>query len=698
MRNWKVAVLSVLLILLAPTNFVIAQQSSSEEAPKLEHFDPNMVDKTLDPCQDFYQFVCSKWNAAHPIPADQVAWGTGSGLSYWNENILREAMEKASSQSNGRSDFEQKIGDYWGACTNESALESAGIRDLKPELERINGMKTKAELAGQVAHIHLLVPGAWEGEDNQTNAALLGFGPQQDFDDASRVVAAIDQGGLGLPNRDFYLKDDPTSKEIRQRYEAHITKMLSLVGESAAQAAADAKTVLAIETAMAQAQMDNISRRDPKNLNNKMSFEQVEALTPSFNWKQYVADIDAPPSIPHYLVSSPSFFKELEQLIQQHPVDDWKAYLRWHVVHGSAPYLNKALVDENWDFYSRTLLGSKAQLPRWRRCVRAADRDLGMALGEAYVKVAFPPSSKERTLALVHDVEHALDQDIMGLNWMQPATKEQAEIKLHAIQDNIGYPNHWRDYSSVKIRRDSYLNNVHEATRFEFHRQLNKIGKPVDRSEWQMTPPTINAYYQPQLNSINFPAGILQPPYFDPSREDAVNYGAVGIIIGHEITHGFDDQGRKFDANGNLRDWWSPEDAKAYEQRDQCIIDEYTQEIPEANVKQNGQLTAGEDTADNGGAHLAFIAISNKIQSEGKSLDAKDPDGWTPRQKFFLSYANEWCTQYRPEFMRTVVLTNPHSIPKYRVNNVVSNMPEFEQAFSCKAGAPMVRKNQCRVW
>ncbi|MBV8049726.1 MAG: M13 family metallopeptidase [Acidobacteriaceae bacterium] len=698
MRNWKVAGFCVSLILLGNGQFVKAQQSSPEEAPKLEHFDPNMVDKSLDPCQDFYQFVCSKWNVAHPIPADQVSWGTGSGLRYWNENILREVMEKASSQTTGRTDLDQKLGDYWGACMNESAVEEAGIRELKPELERINAMKAKSELAGQVAHIHMSIPGAWDGEDNQTDAALMGFGPQQDFDDASRVVAGIDQGGLGMPNRDFYLKDDPTSKQIREKYEAHITKMLTLVGESAAQSATDAKTVLAIESAMAKAQMDNISRRDPKNVNNKMSFEQVQALTPSYDWKQYVAEIGAPPSQPHYLVTSPSFFKELEQVIQQHSVDDWKVYLRWQLVHGSAPYLNKALADENWDFYSHTLLGSKAQLPRWRRCVRAADRDLGMGLGEAYVKVAFPPSSKERTVALVHDIEHALDQDIMGLNWMQPATKEQAEVKLHGIEDIIGYPNHWRDYSSVKITRESYLNNVHEAARFEFHRQLNKINKPVDRSEWQMTPSTINAYYQPQLNSINFPAGILQPPYFDPSKEDAVNYGAVGVIIGHEITHGFDDQGRKFDAKGDLRNWLTPEDAKAYEQRDQCIIDEYTQEIPEAGVKQNGQLTAGEDTADNGGAHLALMALSNEKQREGKSLDAKDPDGWTPRQKFFLSYANEWCTQYRPELMRTIVLTNPHSIPKYRVNNVVSNMPEFEQAFSCKAGAPMVRKNQCRVW
>ena len=385
-------------------------------------------------------------------------------------------------------------------------------------------------------------------------------------------------------------------------------------------------------------------------------------------------------------------------MIQQHSVDDWKVYLRWHLVHGSAPYLSKAFVDENWNFYSHTLQGARQLQPRWRRCVRAADRDLGMALGQAYVAAAFPPENKQRTVAMVHDIEHALNQDITTIDWMQPATKEQAKIKLQAIEDKIGYPDHWRDYSSVKVGRDSYLNNVHEATTFEFHRQLNKIGKPVDRAEWTMTPPTINAYYDAQLNTINFPAGILQPPYFDSKMEDPVNYGAIGMVIGHEITHGFDDQGRKFDAQGNLRDWWTEADAKAYDQRGQCIADEYTEEIPEAGVKQNGHLTQGEDTADNGGLRLAFMAVTNKLQSEGKSLDAKEADGWTPRQKFFVSYAYSWCEELRPEFMRTVVLTNPHSIPKYRVNNVVSNMPEFQEAFSCKKGSPMVRANQCRVW
>jgi putative endopeptidase len=672
--------------------------TTSQSTPKLEHFDISQVDKTLDPCQDFYQYACSKWNAANPIPADQVAWGTGSGLQYWNENILREALEKAGAQTSNRTDYEQKIGDYWAACMDESGIESSGTRDVKAELERIAQMANKSQLADQVAHIHQAVPGAWQGDDNQTRAALLGFGQQQDFDDATKVVAAIDQGGLGLPNRDFYIKDDAKSKEIRSQYEAHISKMFALSGESPEQAAADAKTIIAIETAMAQAQMDNVARRDPKNLNNKMSLEQVQALTPSFEWKHYIEVVEAPPSSPHYIVTSPQFFRGLEPLIQKYSVDDWKVYLRWHLVHGSAPYLGKAFVDENWNFYSHTLLGAKQQLPRWRRCVRAADRDLGMALGQAYVAAAFPPESKQRTVAMVHDIEHAMDRDITSVDWMQPVTKEQAKVKLHAIEDKIGYPDHWRDYSAVKIVRNSYVNNVHEATAFEFHRQLDKIGKPVDREEWGMTPPTINAYYDPQLNTINFPAGILQPPYFDSKMEDPVNYGAIGMVIGHELTHGFDDEGRKFDAQGNLRDWWTPEDAKAYEQRGECIANEYTEEIPEAGVKQNGHLTQGEDTADNGGLRLAFMAVNNKLQAEGKSLDAKEGDGWTPRQKFFVSYAYSWCEQVRPEFMRTLVLTNPHSIPKYRVNNVISNMPEFQEAFACKKGSPMVRADQCRVW
>lgn len=686
----------LLIFLLSGFLFTALAQKAAEE-PKPEHFDPNQADRLLDPCQDFYQYACGKWFAANPIPPDQVYWGTFSGLQLWNETVLRETMEKAAASTTGRSPVQQKVGDFWAACIDEKAINASAMRDLEPELQRISGLRNKSQLAEAVAHLHLTLPAAWQFDDNQTASPLFGFGSIQDLDNASQVVEFADQGGMGLPGRDFYLKDDPKSAEIRSKYQAHIGRMLGLSGESQAQAGKDAATILAMETAMAKAAMDNVSRRDPAKLNNKMSFAQLQALTPSFDWKRYATLVSAP-APDHYLVFSPAFFQALEQVIQRHSLADWQAYLRWHLVHDSAPYMSQAFVDENFDFYRRTIAGAQEQLPRWRRCVRSADNNLGEALGQAYVERAFPPESKRAAMQLVSDVEAALDRDIDGLDWMTPATRKEAQKKLHAIEDKIGYPDRWRDYSSVKLARDSYLNNVHEATAFEFHRQLNKVGKPVDRGEWQMTPPTINAYYDPQLNTINFPAGILQPPYFDSGADPAVNYGATGGAIGHEITHGFDDQGRKFDAAGNLRDWWTPEDAKAYDERGKCIAEQYSQEVPEAGVRQDGRLTQGEDTADNGGARIAFMALQARLQKDGVALDEKGPDGWTPRQRFFLSYANSWCTQARPEIIRTLVLTNPHSFPRYRVNNVLANMPEFWTAFSCKKGTPMVRENACRVW
>jgi len=667
--------------------------------PKLEHFDPNLADKTLDPCDDFYKYSCNKWLTANPIPADQVFWSTGSGLQLWNETALRDTLEAASKNDANRSAVQEEIGDYWAACMDESGIETAGLKPLQPELARIAALKSKKEMTLEIAHLHHLYPGAWQGGDNQSNSPLFGFASQQDFDKASLVVAAIDQGGLSLPNRDYYLKDDDKSKELLTKYRTHIQKMFVLAGETDSQAAADAGTVIEIETALAKAQMDNVRRRDPKNINNKMSLAQVRALTPSIDWDVYLKATKAPAS-DHYIVTSPDFFRAEEKLINDLPLDQWKTYMRWQVVHRSAPYLTKAFVDENFDFFARTMAGAQEQQPRWRRCVRAADRDLGEALGQAYVDRAFPPDSRARTLQMVHAIETSLSSDIQSLTWMSPATKQQAIVKLKGIEDKIGYPSHWRDYSSVKIVRDSYLNNVAQASSFEFERWVAKIGKPVDRSEWTMTPPTINAYYDPQLNTINFPAGILQPPFFDPAKDDAVNYGAIGMVIGHEIIHGFDDQGRKFDAHGNLADWWTADDAKQYDERGKCISDEYTQDVPEAGpgVKQNGLLTQGEDTADNGGIQLALAALEASLKQQGKSLDDKGDDGWTYRQRFFLSYAYSWCANIRPQIARVLVTTDPHSLPVFRIDNVVSNMPEFEQAFSCKAGQKMVRANACRVW
>jgi putative endopeptidase len=678
---------------------VAAAGADETNVPKLEHFEANLVDKTLDPCQDFYKYSCTKWLTANPIPADQVYWSTGSGLELWNEGLLRDTLEAASKTDPNRSAVQQKIGDYWAACMDETGIETAGLKPLESELARIAALKSKNDVTLEVAHLQHVYPGAWQPGDNESSSALFGFTGQQDYDNASMVVAQIDQAGLSLPNRDYYLNTDDKSKEILTKYRAHLKKMFVLAGESESQAAADAGTVIELETALAQAQMDNVKRRDPKNINNKMSLAQIRALAPSIDWDGYLKAVHAPAS-DHYIVTSPDFFRAEEKLINSQPLEHWQTYLRWQVIHRSAPYLTKAIVNENFDFFSHTLAGAEEQRPRWRRCVAAADRDLGDALGQAYVGRAFPPESKARTIEMVHAVETALNSDIQSLSWMSPATKQQAIVKLKGIEDKIGYPSRWHDYSSVKIARDSYLNNVAQATSFEFERWVAKIGKPVDRAEWTMTPPTINAYYDPQLNTINFPAGILQPPYFDPSKDDAVNYGAIGMVIGHEIIHGFDDQGRKFDDKGNLRDWWTADDAKKYDERGKCISDEYTQDVPDAGagVKQNGLLTQGEDTADNGGNRLALAGLEIVLKQQGKTLDDKGDDGWTYRQRFFLSNAYSWCANVRPQIARLIVTTDPHSLPEFRINNVISNMPEFGQAFGCKAGQKMVRANACRVW
>jgi endothelin-converting enzyme/putative endopeptidase len=676
-----------------------AAADEAKDAPKLEHFDPTLVDKALNPCDDFYKYACNKWIAANPIPADQVYWTTGSGLEMWNDTVLRETLEASSKNDPKRSPVQQKIGDYWAACMDESGIEAAGVNPVQPELHRIAALKSKKEITLEIAHLHHLFPGAWEQSDNQTNAPFFGFTGQQDYDDASKVVAQIDQGGLSLPNRDYYINTDDKSVETLKKYRAHVQKMFVLAGEAEAQASADAGTVIELETALAKAQMDNIKRRDPKNINNKTSLVQIRELTPSIEWGVYLKAVNAPAS-DHYIVTAPDFFRAEEKLLAEHPLEHWKTYMRWQVIHHAAPYLSKTMVNENFDFFYHTLAGQEQNQPRWRRCVHNADRDLGEALGQAYVDRAFPPESRARTLEMVHAIERAMHDDIESVNWMTPATKEQAIVKLKGIEDKIGYPSHWRDYSSVKVTRDNYLANVGQATSFEFERWVAKIGKPVDRSEWTMTPPTINAYYDPQLNTINFPAGILQPPFFEKSMDDSVNFGAIGMVIGHELTHGFDDQGRKFDAHGNLRDWWTAEDAKQYDERGKCISDEYTQEVPDAGpgVKQNGLLTQGEDTADNGGIHLALFALEAELKQQGKSLDDKGPDGWTYRQRFFLSNAYSWCSNIRPEVARLAVTTDPHSLPIFRIDNVVSNMPEFAQAFGCKAGQKMVRANACRVW
>jgi endothelin-converting enzyme/putative endopeptidase len=691
---------SNLLVLFASFATVLQLwQPSFGQEPWLEHFDAKQTDPAIDPCDDFFKYADGKWIAAHPIPPDQSGWGVARSLQLWNETLLRETMQNASAEIPARTSDEQKVGNYYYACMDEKTVNAHAAEWLQPELERIAEIKTKSEIAGELAHLHQTIDGAYAWSDNQTPSALFGFSAVPDYDDASHNMAQFDQGGMSLPSRSFYLEQDAKSKDIRARYLRHVQNMFVLAGEQREQAKNQAEVVLTIETELAKAAMDPVVRRDPKNLDNKMKLEQIKALTPSFDWDLYLKTIQAP-ATSQYLVTTPNFFKNLETMLQHYSLDDWKTYLRWQMLHGNANALSVAFVDEDFDFFSHTLFGTSEQQPRWRRCIRNVGDELGEVLGKVYVERAFSPESKQRVIQMVHDIEAALARDIEAQNWTSEKTKKQAQEKLRATLNKVGYPDKWRDYSSVKVSRDSYLRNQQNSVHFEFERWVAKIGQPVDRTEWAIPPFTINAYENPQDNTINVPAGILHPPFFDPDQDDAVNYGAIGAVIGHELIHGFDDQGRKFDAQGNLRDWWNKNDAREYEARDKCISDEYTQEVPEAGpgVRQNGRMTLGEDTADNGGLHLAFIALEQALARKGEDIDAKEGDGLTPRQRFFLAFAFEWAGAAGQEGIRTLVLTNPHSYRKYRVNNVVSNMPEFWQAFDCHKGQRMVREKACRIW
>jgi putative endopeptidase len=672
--------------------------ASEGSMPALERFSPEQVDKSLDPCSDFFQYACSKYLKANPIPADQAGWGTLNSLAIWNIAAVHQTLEDAAGKSSNRTPLEQKVGDYYASCTDEAAINKAGIAPLQPTLDRIANLRDKSQLPELVASIHQIIrPADLNFIDAQYQGVLFGLYASPDFDDAKRMLAALDQSGMGMPGREFYLNDDEKSKQIRDKYLKHIARFLELSGEPLAQATADARAVLTIETGLANAAMEIVARRDPKNQNNKMSLQQVQALTPSFNWSRYFAAMHAPAS-PEYLVISPGFFRGMEQLIASHPVDHWRAYLRFSTVSFMAPFLSQPFVEERFDFVGRTLSGAQQIQPRWRRCSINADADLGEAVGQAYVALYFPPENKERMLQMVKAIKGALNADIDAASWMSPQTRQLAHVKLAAQVDKIAYPDQWRDYSSLEISRNDFFGNAERSASLEINRRIAKFGKAADRHEWNMTPPTVNAYEDAPTNTINFPAGILQPPSFDAAQIDAVNYGAIGAVIGHEIIHGYDDQGRKFDADGNLRDWWAPADAANYDERDKCITDEYTQDVPEAGVKQNGKLSAGEDTADNGGVHIALAGLENTLKSQGKDLETPAPDGLTQLQNFFLAYANIWCGENRPEAARTAVMTQGHSLNRYRVNNVLANMSEFAHAFGCHAGQPMVHANACRVW
>jgi putative endopeptidase len=653
--------------------------------PYTPSLDIPSMDRTADPCVDFYQYTCGGWMKNNPIPPDQASWSVYGKLAEENGEFLWGILEEAAKPTADRTPAQQKIGDYFESCMDEARIESLGSTPLQPLLDQIAALKNKRDLARLLADQH---------QKDYGSGWLFGFGSDQDFGDATQVIAFAHAGGLGLPDRDYYTKSDAKSNEIRTKYAQHVANMLRMIGESNARAEKDAKTVLRIETALAKPSLTRVERRNPYNLYHKMTPEQLSALTPSFDWKRYLDD-NGLTTINTLNVTEPKFFKALNAELKSVPLSDWRAYLRWHAVHARAPYLSKNFVVEDFNFFRKTLRGVNELPPRWKRCVRYVDRDLGEALGQEFVRRTFSADTKAKTLDMTRRIEAAMESEIKTLDWMTDATKQRALDKLHAVANKIGYPDRWRDYATVDMKRGDFFGNATRATVFESRRDLAKIGKPVDRGEWGMTPPTVNAYYNAQMNDINFPAGVLQPPLYDPKLDDAPNYGNTGSTIGHELTHAFDDEGRQFDGQGNLKDWWTPDDAKKFEERVQCVRDQYAQYTVVEEIKINSKLTSGEDVADLGGTLLAYIAWKDALANQ----HLEPIDGFTPDQRFFIGFAQWACENERPENLRVNAITNPHSPGKYRINGIVSNMPEFWKAFNCHEANPMVRgAKACKVW
>ncbi|MFZ0333844.1 MAG: M13 family metallopeptidase [Candidatus Acidiferrales bacterium] len=667
------------------TLIAMRARSQDKTTPAASHgVDLSSLDKTCNPCQDFYHYANGDWLKKNPIPAAYPSWGRFNELEERNRRELRGILEKASADHGAAGSNEQKIGDYYASCMNVQQIDAAGAKPLQPEFDRIRAIDTAAALQAEIARLQIM------GVD-----AVFNFGSTQDEKNSSKVIGGADQGGIGLPDRDYYLKTDDKSKQLRDQYLAHVTKMFELLGDDSAKSTAEAKTVMDIETNLATASMDRVERRDPDKTYHKMTVAQLQSLTPNFAWQDFFDQIQAP-HIDSVDVAVPKFFEAVNREIKSVSLDDWKIYLRWHLIDSTAAWLSQPFVDENFNFNSRILQGTKEILPRWQRCVTSTDRQLGEALGQLYVKQYFPPEAKARALKMVNDLIAALRDDLETLPWMGPATRKEALAKLNAFTVKIGYPDKWRDYSAYHVDRGPFVLDAIRGNEFESRRDLSKIGKPVDRNEWGMTPPTVDAYNNGVMNEIVFPAGILQPPFFDAKADDASNYGSVGAVIGHEMTHGFDDEGRKFDAHGNLRDWWTPEDEKNFNTRAQCIVNQFNNYVAVDDVHENGKLVLGESIADLGGLTIAYNALEKDLQGKPRPLIA----GYTPEQRFFLAYSQIWAATDRPEFVRLMANLNPHALDRLRSIAAPSNMPAFAKAFGCKEGDAMVRPAslRCQIW
>ena len=661
-----------------------AQDKPLTEFPYTPGLDVSAMDTSANPCEDFYQYTCGGWMKNNPIPADQSRWSVYGKLYQDNQRFLWGILDTLSRKTSGNTSNQQKIGDYYAACMNEAAIEQRGAAPMHPALDDIAAMRSKSDLPALLAKLHLSIA---------DNGLYFGFGSDQDFSDSNSVIAFAVGGGLSLPDRDYYTNSDAKSKDLRAKYLAHVARVFALMGDAPALAKQHAATVLRTETTLARATLSVVDRRDPYKLFHKMDLAQLQALTPGFDWGVFLQAMGLA-EVRAFNVTEPQFYKAMARHWKASSLDDIKVYLRWHVAHAQASSLSSAFVAENFNFFSKTLHGTPAQQPRWKRCVALVDAQLGEALGQEFVDRAFGPELKQKTLLMTEQIEQAMQDELQQLDWMSPATKIKAAEKLKTVVNKIGYPDKWRDYSSIAIARDDFYGNVTRAMQFEVRRQLDKIGKPLDRGEWGMTPPTVNAYYSAQMNDINFPAGVLQPPLFDPKMDDAPGYGNTGGTIGHELIHGFDDEGRQFDAQGNLKNWWTPQDTAKFQQRAQCIVNQYAKYTVVDNIKINSKLTLGEDMADLGGMVLAWTAW--KVQTTVVKPESRD--GFTPEQRFFIGFAQWACENNRPEAARVQAATDPHSPGKYRVNGVVVNLPEFAKAFSCKPGAAMVAAKPCKVW
>jgi endothelin-converting enzyme/putative endopeptidase len=651
-------------------------------AQKMSGFDAGALDRNADPCVNFYQYACGGWLAANPVPGDQSRWGRFDALQERNRTILQGILEAASANKPTRTAIEQKIGDYYASCMDTKAIDQKGLAPIQSDLDRINAMDNKSALTA-------VVTGLFRIGSNP----FFNFGSEADMKNASEIIAGLDQGGIGLPDRDYYFRTDDKSVDILKQYVAHLLKLFELLGNSTEVAAKRAEAVMKIETTLAKGSLDSVARRDPAAVYHRLTVKELISLSPGFDWEKFFEGVGVP-GITSLDVSVPPFIRAMESVIVQTSLDDIKSYLTSTLLNDRSSILPTKFQEETFDFFGRTLRGAKEMRARWKRCTAQTDDTLPDALGQRFIEKTLGEEGMKRMHEMVAAIEKALGQDIQALSWMTPKTKEQAMVKLHAIMNKVGAKDHWLDYAAVRIVRGDAYGNLARADEFELHRQLQKIGEPPDLSDWGMSQPTVNAYYNPQENNINFPAGILQPPFYDNKMDDAVNFGAIGAVIGHELTHGFDDQGRQFDAHGNLRDWWTEQDTKAFEQRADCLVKEYSSFVGPGDARLNGKLELGENTADNGGLRVAYLALMD-------TLDGKEPpkrDGLTAEQRFFLGFGQVWCENITEESARLQAQTNPHALSEFRVNGVVSNIPEFQKAFACKVGQPMVRYPACRVW